>query len=117
MEREEEKVGVAVKDQPVVTTYTIFMPSMYDDIKIEARCWEPQHGPERKITAWAVAMGGFVWTKKGKWEVEPMPSSRTPAFLKRARFETLEKATLAAQLAKTTIGTRQMVSHMPKVSK
>lgn len=74
---------------------------MYDDIRIEARCWEPQHGLERKITAWAVVQGGFVWTKRNRWEVEPTPSSRTPAFLKRSRYNTLEEAVEAARGAMT----------------
>lgn len=93
-----------MSEQLTATTYTIFMPNMYDDIKIEARCWEPQHGPERKITAWAVSQGyRFVWTKRKRWEVEPMPSSRTDAFLKRARFKTLEEAAQAAQFAKANV--------------
>ena len=90
-------------NEPVVTTYTIFMPSMYEDIKIEARCWEPKDGPERNIVAWAVVESRFVWTKEGKWEFEPMPSSRTPGFIKRARFGTLEEAFEAAQKAKANI--------------
>lgn len=36
--------------------------------------------------SWAIVVSAWVWTRKGKLEDEPMPSSRTPAFLKRARW-------------------------------
>src|SRR5690349_8926673 len=37
---------------------------------------------------WAVRKGSEVLCKNGKWEYEPMPSNRTEAFLRRARFNT-----------------------------
>jgi hypothetical protein len=35
---------------------------------------------------WAVRCGSEVLTKTGQWEYEPMPSNRSEAFLRRARF-------------------------------
>ena len=44
---------------------------------------------------WAVRrMGGWCLNKKGGWEYEPMPSSRTAAFFKRCRWPTPEAAYL-----------------------
>lgn len=43
---------------------------------------------------------GRVLNKSGKWEHEPIPSSRTDAFYKRCRFDSLESASLAAAEAK-----------------
>lgn len=38
---------------------------------------------------WAVrADTGWVLNKQGEWEVEPMPSSRSDAFLRRCRYLT-----------------------------
>lgn len=41
---------------------------------------------------WAVRKGSEVLNKKGKWEYEPIPSSRTDKFLERTRFDSLESA-------------------------
>ncbi|GFM34065.1 hypothetical protein [Desulfovibrio subterraneus] len=40
---------------------------------------------------WCVYRGGYVLTRKGKWEYEPLPSSRTQSFYDNTRF-TLEEA-------------------------
>lgn len=48
---------------------------------------------------WAVRRAGNVLSTAGRWEYEPMPSSRTKAFLKRCRFATFEAAMLAADKA------------------
>lgn len=48
-------------------------------------------------TAWAVREGGAVLTRRGQWEYEPSPSSRTDAFLKRTRFATAQEAAEAAE--------------------
>ena len=50
-----------------------------DTITIERRC--QLKGPAK----WAVKRGGNVLCKDGSWELEFMPSSRTDAFLTRAR--------------------------------
>ncbi len=48
---------------------------------------------------WAVMSPGNALTKNGKWEMERLPSSRTEAYLARARFDTLDEAWLAAEKA------------------
>jgi len=48
---------------------------------------------------WAVRHGGHVLATDGRWEHEPLPSSRTPAFLARCRFPTLSAAWTAAKAA------------------
>lgn len=50
----------------------------------EKRCWDPE--------AWAVTYLGDCLNHDGKWESEPMPSSRTPEFLGRTRWPTMEAA-------------------------
>jgi len=50
---------------------------------------------------WAVrCRGGLCLSKRGKWEYEPMPSSRTGAFKKRCRFDTAREAMTAADKVK-----------------
>jgi len=46
------------------------------------------HGAKR----WAISEMGYVLNKKGRWEMEPIPSSRTDAFYRRCRFDTAEEA-------------------------
>ena len=46
----------------------------------------------KPITRWAVRGDVGCWTKRGHFEYEGMSSSRTDAFLKRARFGTLDEA-------------------------
>ena len=41
---------------------------------------------------WAIRERGAVLNKKGQWEFEPIPSSRTSAFFKRCRFKSAEQA-------------------------
>lgn len=41
---------------------------------------------------WAIREGGAVLSKGGKWEFEPIPSSRTKSFLNRCRFGSAEEA-------------------------
>ena len=49
---------------------------------------------------WAVRLREhWVWTKHGRWEYQPQPSSRTKAFLRRARYDTLNEAMRAAEIA------------------
>lgn len=45
---------------------------------------------------YAVRHRGRCLNKAGEWELEPMPSSRTDAFLARCRFDTMEEAMTAA---------------------
>ena len=46
---------------------------------------------------YAVRQSGACLSKKGKWEYEPMPSSRTDSFLKRFRFDSFEDAAKAVE--------------------
>jgi len=41
----------------------------------------------RGDTGWTITQGGNCLNKDGKWEYEPMPSSRTEEFIKRTRFK------------------------------
>lgn len=41
---------------------------------------------------WAICWHGSCLTKKKEWVYEPMPSSRTAAFIKRTRFPSVHKA-------------------------
>lgn len=52
---------------------------------------EKVFGREEKAK-WAVRDGGDCLNKKGKFEYEPMPSSRTEDFLNRCRFSSTEEA-------------------------
>ncbi len=58
----------------------------------------------RGIDSWAIARMGQVWkrTKKGGWDYEPLPTSRTDHFLKMHRF-TLEEAMAEAPRAYETL--------------
>lgn len=62
-----------------------------DAVRIEAR---DQKDGSRK---WVVCQAGEVLNKKGHWEWEPLPSSRTDNFLQRTRFDSPQEA-LAAHL-------------------
>lgn len=44
---------------------------------------------------YAIRKRGFVLNKRGRWEYEPNPSSRTDAFLQRCRFKTVPAALAA----------------------
>ncbi len=50
---------------------------------------------------WAVTHFASVLSRKGKWEYEPMPSSRTAAWLKSHRFDLKEAIELARKHAGT----------------
>lgn len=39
---------------------------------------------------WAIVCGSLVWSRRKGWEYEPLPSSRSEAFLKRARWTLAE---------------------------
>ena len=63
----------------------------HDFIIVEA-CWQVDDS-----ILWACRNRGMVLSKDGEWEYEPMPSSRTEAFLKRCRFKTLKAALKAGK--------------------
>lgn len=52
-------------------------------------------------TTFAVRRHGECLSHAGRWEVEPIPSSRDGGFLLRCRFDTLEEAWEAAEKAPT----------------
>jgi hypothetical protein len=71
------------------------------------RCWDRETAtvmgahvlypeiPADWTEMWAIRMDGMVFgrgAKKGKWEWEPMPSSRSWAFIKRTRFPNAQEA-------------------------
>jgi hypothetical protein len=41
---------------------------------------------------WAIRAWGYCLNRDGKWDYEPMPSSRTDAFFARCRYATPEEA-------------------------
>jgi hypothetical protein len=43
-------------------------------------------------TLWAIREHGLVFNKEGKWEDEPMPSSRNKEFFTRCRFSSVDEA-------------------------
>lgn len=47
-------------------------------------------------TKWAVCDKGLCLNKRGKWEHEPQPSSRTDAFKNRCRWDSFDEAYDAA---------------------
>ena len=55
----------------------------------------------RGSDAWAVARLGMTLTRMGRgkfeWEYEPLPSSRTDAYIKRARYATPQAALAAVR--------------------
>lgn len=54
----------------------------------------------RPVRRWAVRCDGGVWTRRRDgFEYEPLPSSRDAAFIRRARWDTLEEAFAEACLA------------------
>lgn len=62
---------------------------------------------------WAVYRQGFVLTKGGKWVYEPIPSSRTDAFLKRTRFDLETALRLARREApKVTVNGHTVTSFL-----
>ncbi len=87
----------------LATTFTIPMPNHVDDITIVVREFWPWDGCDRAVKSWAVYWLGNVWTKEGRWELEPQPSSRCADFLHRARYESFEGALVAARLAVSNI--------------
>lgn len=46
----------------------------------------------RGETGWAIIQRGTCLNKEGKWEFEPMPSSRTEEFFQRTRFKDEQEA-------------------------
>jgi hypothetical protein len=49
---------------------------------------------------YAIRWHGRCLNTKGRWEYEPMPSSRTTAFYRRCRFATFEEAAAAFEARK-----------------
>jgi hypothetical protein len=50
-------------------------------------------------TKWAVRWQGRCLSRRGEWEYEPIPSSRSDGWLARHRFDHLESALRAARVA------------------
>lgn len=56
---------------------------------------------------WAVKWRGRCIGKKGKWEFEPIPSSRTDKFYARCRFDSIEEALNTLLTSKDDIGPKR----------
>ena len=52
---------------------------------------------KRSSDSWAIISEGEVLNHDSKWEYEPLPSSRTKAFIKRCRWNTAREAVAFAQ--------------------
>lgn len=59
----------------------------------------PMHIEKRGPGAWVISSGATVLNRNNAWEFEPLPSSRTAAFIERTRFS-LEEALQRAELCK-----------------
>lgn len=62
-------------------------PSLWNRVEIVATMWRGEDP-----SSWAIREGGCVLTKKGEWEMEPIPSSRTEKFLSLTRWDSAEEA-------------------------
>ena len=58
----------------------VFCVPSRDEVRLERR--EQEDGS----VLWAILRNGDAWTKGRRWEYDRMPSSRTKAYLKRARW-------------------------------
>ncbi len=72
-----------------IASYQIFGTGLLDRVVIDLV------GNPENVVRWAIRQAGFCLNRKGDWEYEPIPSSRTEAFFKRCRFNTLEDAVAA----------------------
>ena len=93
-----ETEGVAAKNDLIPTEYGIRSEfERMDSFQVRfCRMNSPFYKGER----WTVRRQGSVLNKSGRWEFEPLPSSRDDAFYKRCRFNTLEQAESAFRKVK-----------------
>lgn len=75
----------------------VFCSPSRSEVHLERR--EQQDGS----VLWAILRGGMAWTRRKGWEFEPMPSSRTAAYLKRARW-TFEEAWVECEKIERLLG-------------
>lgn len=66
--------------------------SEFDALKVDMVLFRRMSSPFYKGEKWAVLRNNCVLNKEADWECNPIPSSRTNAFYKRCRFDTLEAA-------------------------
>ena len=64
----------------------------FDAMDLEAPVFVRMNSPFYQGERWAVRRLSQCLSREGKWEYEPMPSSRDDAFYARCRFNTLEDA-------------------------
>ena len=62
---------------------------------IEAVFFERMRSPFYEGEKWAVRWGSSCLSRRGQWELEPLPSSRDDKFYARCRFDSLPKALAA----------------------
>jgi hypothetical protein len=61
---------------------------------------------------WAIRKHGYTFTKSGQWEYEPLPSSRTTSFLRRARFNSETEALQALYKIRTKGQARRVLARL-----
>jgi hypothetical protein len=91
--------GDALQPNLVVSQYEVsLLPP--DHLDHHLFCVEVHRAPQMSgVEWWAVRRMGRCLSRRGVWEHEPLPSSRTDAWLKRFRFPNLEEALAAARKA------------------
>lgn len=84
-----------------ITGIYLVEPMRDEDCKPGQRYWPnglkaaPVYQEDPEIILWKITDSTSCLNKYGKWEYEPLPSSRTGDFYSRCRYETLEDALLA----------------------
>ena len=81
---------MTLPDGVIIDAYAIASGDADPAIRIQRA--RQADGPDR----WKVARGSYCLSKRGDWVYEPLPSSRTDAFLKRCRFDSADEAIAAA---------------------
>ena len=82
----------------VITGVYLVEPMRDEDCKPGQRYWPngvkavPVYQENPEIILWKITDSTYCLNKHGKWEYEPLPSSRTNDFLSRCRFDSLEDA-------------------------
>ena len=81
------------------TTFTVYPDGYEDAVNIDRGMWaiEVTLTNDREDT-WAVRWLGQCLNRKGEWEYEPQPSSRTKGFFKRCRFTQADALARAARV-------------------
>jgi len=88
-----QRGGVMTKDEMLAAARSFeIKPGEYDDHPIMVESARQSDGSLQ----WKVMQRGFALNKKGGWDYEPQPSSRTEAYFRAHRWLTLDEAIEAA---------------------